>query len=106
MSRHVAVLMGGRSAEREVSLVSGAACADALESLGYRVTRIDPGADLPETLVRTSPDVVFNALHGRYGEDGRVQGLLDLEEHLLSHLAFEEQSLGPLLSSWDSWPQE
>ena len=78
MSRHVAVLLGGRSAEREVSLVSGAACADALESLGYRVTRIDPGADLPETLVRTSPDVVFNALHGRYGEDGRVQGLLDL----------------------------
>ena len=78
MSRHVAVLMGGRSAEREVSLVSGAACADALESLGYRVTRIDPGADLPEVLVRTSPDVVFNALHGRYGEDGRVQGLLDL----------------------------
>ena len=78
MSRHVAVLMGGRSAEREVSLVSGAACADALESLGFRVTRIDPGADLPEVLVRTSPDVVFNALHGRYGEDGRVQGLLDL----------------------------
>ena len=78
MSRHVAVLMGGRSAEREGSLVSGAACADALESLGFRVTRIDPGADLPEVLVRTSPDVVFNALHGRYGEDGRVQGLLDL----------------------------
>ena len=48
MTRHVAVLMGGRSAEREVSLVSGAACADALESIGFRVTRIDPGEDLPE----------------------------------------------------------
>jgi len=78
MSRHVAVLMGGRSAEREVSLVSGAACADALETVGHRVTRIDAGEDLPEVLAQTRPDVVFNALHGRYGEDGRVQGLLDL----------------------------
>jgi D-alanine-D-alanine ligase len=78
VSRHVAVLMGGRSAEREVSLISGAACADALESLGFRVTRIDAGEDLPDRLVDARPDVVFNALHGRYGEDGRVQGLLDL----------------------------
>jgi D-alanine-D-alanine ligase len=78
MKRHVAVLMGGRSAEREVSLVSGEACAKALEARGYPVTRIDAGADLPEALQRLRPDVVFNALHGRYGEDGRVQGLLDL----------------------------
>jgi D-alanine-D-alanine ligase len=78
MTRHVAVLMGGQSAEREVSLVSGAACADAIESLGLRVTRIDPGADLSEVLTHAAPDIVFNALHGRYGEDGRVQGLLDL----------------------------
>lgn len=78
MSRHVAVLLGGRSAEREVSLVSGEACARALEERGYRVSRIDAGPDLPELLVQTRPDVVFNALHGRYGEDGRVQGLLDL----------------------------
>jgi D-alanine-D-alanine ligase len=78
MKRHVAVLMGGRSAEREVSLVSGEACAAALEERGYPVTRVDAGADLPELLQRLRPDVVFNALHGRYGEDGRVQGLLDL----------------------------
>lgn len=78
MSRHVAVLLGGSSAEREVSLVSGEACAQALEERGYHVTRIDAGTDLPELLVRARPDVVFNALHGRYGEDGRVQGLLDL----------------------------
>ena len=78
MTRHVAVLMGGQSAEREVSLVSGAACADAIESLGLRVTRIDPGADLSAVLTHAAPDIVFNALHGRYGEDGRVQGLLDL----------------------------
>jgi D-alanine-D-alanine ligase len=78
MRRHVAVLMGGRSAEREVSLVSGEACATALEERGYPVTRVDAGADLPELLQRLRPDVVFNALHGRYGEDGRVQGLLDL----------------------------
>ena len=77
MSRHVAVLMGGLSAEREVSLVSGEACAAALEGLGYTVTRIDVGRDLHEVLGRTRPDLVFNALHGRYGEDGRVQGLLD-----------------------------
>jgi D-alanine-D-alanine ligase len=77
MSRHVAVLMGGLSAEREVSLVSGEACARALEQRGYRVTRIDVGRDLHEVLGRTRPDLVFNALHGRYGEDGRVQGLLD-----------------------------
>lgn len=78
MTRHVAVLMGGLSLEREVSLVSGEACAAALEELGHRVTRIDAGADLPQRLLAVRPDVVFNALHGRLGEDGRVQGLLDL----------------------------
>lgn len=76
--RHVAVLMGGRSAEREVSLVSGEACAAALEERGHAVSRVDVGADLPEVLLRLRPEVVFNALHGRFGEDGRVQGLLDL----------------------------
>src|SRR4029077_4531907 len=65
---------------REVSLVSGAACADALARKGYAVTRIDVGADLREVMaaLEPRPDVVFNALHGRYGEDGRIQGLLDL----------------------------
>ena len=67
MTRHVAVLMGGLSAEREVSLVSGEACAKALEEQGYPVTRIDVGRDLHEVLARTRPDVVFNALHGRFG---------------------------------------
>jgi D-alanine-D-alanine ligase len=75
---HVAVLMGGVSAEREVSLVSGEACAGALEERGYRVSRIDAGADLAARLIELRPDRVFNALHGRMGEDGRVQGLLDL----------------------------
>lgn len=78
MSRHVAVLMGGRSVEREVSLVSGDACAAALEERGFRVSRIDVGTDLPAVLARLRPDCCFNALHGRFGEDGRVQGLLDL----------------------------
>jgi D-alanine-D-alanine ligase len=78
MTLHVAVLMGGTSAEREVSLVSGEACAAALESCGYRVTRIDAGCDLPQRLIDLRPDRVFNALHGRFGEDGRVQGLLDV----------------------------
>ena len=75
---HVAVLMGGLSAEREVSLDSGAACAQALESAGYRVTRIDAGRDLAQRLAEVKPDVCFNALHGRWGEDGCVQGLLEL----------------------------
>ncbi|WP_406701419.1 D-alanine--D-alanine ligase [Sphingomonas caeni] len=75
---HVAVLMGGWSAEREVSLMSGKGVADALESRGYRVTRIDMGRDVATELARVAPDVVFNALHGTPGEDGTVQGMLDL----------------------------
>jgi len=75
---HVAVLMGGWSAEREVSLMSGAGVADALESLGHEVTRIDMGRDVAAKLAEAAPDVVFNALHGTPGEDGSVQGMLDL----------------------------
>lgn len=75
---HVAVLMGGWSAEREVSLKSGEGVARALESRGHRVTRIDMGRDVAQRLAAASPDVVFNALHGVPGEDGTVQGMLDL----------------------------
>lgn len=75
---HVAVLMGGLSAERSVSLSSGAACALALEGEGFKVTRVDAGHDLAETLAWLKPDVVFNALHGRFGEDGIVQGILEM----------------------------
>ncbi len=78
MTRSVAVLMGGLSAEREVSLVSGEACARALEERDYRVSRVDAGRDLAQVLARLQPDCCFNALHGRFGEDGRVQGVLDL----------------------------
>jgi D-alanine-D-alanine ligase len=75
---HIVVLMGGWSAEREVSLVTGARVAEALESRGHRVTRIDMGRDVAERLAEAKPDVVFNALHGTPGEDGTVQGLMDL----------------------------
>ncbi|CAN7288748.1 MULTISPECIES: D-alanine--D-alanine ligase [Bosea] len=78
MSKHVAVLMGGWSVEREVSLSSGAACARALESVGYRVTRVEVGRDVAEVLARLKPEVVFNALHGRFGEDGTIQGMLEI----------------------------
>ncbi|HWG04666.1 MAG TPA: D-alanine--D-alanine ligase [Beijerinckiaceae bacterium] len=78
MSQHVAVLMGGWSAEREVSLRSGAACAKALEEAGYRVSRIDVSRDIAEVLARAKPDVAFNALHGRFGEDGTIQGILEI----------------------------
>lgn len=73
----VAVLKGGLSAEREVSLVSGRECASALRAEGYDVTEIDAGADLSERLRDLRPDVAFNALHGRWGEDGCVQGMLE-----------------------------
>lgn len=75
---HIAVLMGGWSAEREVSLMSGNDVADALESLGHRVTRIDMDRNVAAKLAEARPDVVFNALHGTPGEDGSVQGMLDL----------------------------
>ena len=73
----VAVLMGGWSTEREVSLDSGEACAKALEGEGYRVTRLDVDRDVALRLAEIRPDVCFNALHGRFGEDGCIQGLLE-----------------------------
>ena len=75
---HVVVLMGGWSAEREVSLVSGEGVARACEALGHRVTRIDMDRDVALRLHEARPDVVFNALHGSPGEDGTIQGMLDL----------------------------
>ena len=75
---HVAVLMGGWANEREVSLMSGKGVADALEARGHKVTRIDMGRDVAARIAEASPDVVFNALHGVPGEDGTVQGMLDL----------------------------
>src|SRR3979411_1527803 len=78
MSKHVAVLMGGWSAEREVSLRSGKACADAASRLGYRVTRIDVGRASANVLTSVKPDVALNVLHGRPGEDGTLQGILEI----------------------------
>ncbi len=78
MPKHVAVLMGGWSAEREVSLRSGKACAEALTRRGYRVTPIDVGRDVAATLTAAKPDVALNVLHGRPGEDGTLQGLLEI----------------------------
>ena len=78
MTLHIVVLMGGWSAEREVSLSSGKGVADALESRGHRVTRIDMGRDVAQRLADAKPDLVFNALHGTPGEDGSIQGLMDI----------------------------
>jgi D-alanine-D-alanine ligase len=74
---HVAVLMGGISSERPVSLSSGTACAAALEGEGYRVTKVDVGRDIGQVLSDLRPDVAFNALHGPFGEDGTIQGVLE-----------------------------
>lgn len=78
MGKHVAVLMGGWGEEREISLSTGQAIARALEKNGHRVTRIDAGPGLERALADACPDVAFLALHGRMGEDGRVQGLLEV----------------------------
>lgn len=75
---HVAVLMGGWSNERPVSLMSGEGVAKALEERGHKVTRIDMGRDVAQRLAESAPDVVFNALHGSPGEDGSIQGMMDL----------------------------
>jgi D-alanine-D-alanine ligase len=108
MSKSVTVLMGGWSAEREVSLASGAACADALNDAGYDVTQIDVSRNL-KTLIdalKPAPDVVFNALHGRFGEDGRIQSLLDIlglpythSGVLASALAMDKQSAKALFAA-------
>ena len=88
---HVAVLMGGWSAEREISLITGNGVADALESRGHRVTRIDMDRNVAAAARRDlSPDVVFNALHGTPGEDGTVQGMMDLMGLRYTHSGLED----------------
>jgi D-alanine-D-alanine ligase len=104
--RHIAVLMGGLSSEREVSLVSGAACADALERLGARVSRVDAGRDVAQVLAALKPDCAFNALHGEWGEDGCVQGVLETldlpythSDVLASALAMDKQKAKAVLAA-------
>ena len=83
--KRVTVLKGGMSSERDVSLVSGGECAKALREEGFDVTEIDVAPNLWEQLHAADPDVIFNALHGDWGEDGRVQGVLDLFGAPYSH---------------------
>jgi D-alanine-D-alanine ligase len=85
MKKHVAVLMGGWSNERPVSLKSGAGCAEALRHAGYAVSEVDVGRDVAEVLTRLRPDVAFNALHGPFGESGMIQGLLELLQIPYTH---------------------
>lgn len=84
-AKHVAVLMGGFSSERPVSLASGNACADELERVGFRVSRVDVDRDVASVLSELKPDVAFNALHGPYGEDGTIQGILEFMELPYTH---------------------
>ena len=90
---HVAVVKGGRSAERQVSMISGRECAAALRRVGYKVSEVDAGNDLPKELVQLSPDIIFNALHGRYGEDGCVQGLFEWLELPYTHSGVQASAL-------------
>ena len=84
-ANHVAVLMGGWASERPVSLSSGNACADGLERAGYKVTRVDMDRDVADVLKKLKPDAVFNALHGPFGEDGTIQGVLELLQLPYTH---------------------
>ncbi|MCB1508423.1 MAG: D-alanine--D-alanine ligase [Hyphomicrobiaceae bacterium] len=85
MTKHVAVLMGGFSSERDVSLASGKASSRALREAGYQVTEVDVTRDVAATLSQLRPDVAFNALHGPYGEDGCIQGVLEVLEIPYTH---------------------
>jgi D-alanine-D-alanine ligase len=93
MTKHVAVLMGGWSSERDVSLASGKACADAAERAGYRVTRVDVARDIATVLDRLKPDAALNMLHGRPGEDGTIQGILEILGIPYSHSGVQASSL-------------
>ena len=93
MSKHVAVLMGGWSGEREVSLSSGHECAKALREAGYRVTEVDVDRNIPFRLAELKPDVCFNALHGRIGEDGNIQGLLNILDIPYTHSGVEASAI-------------
>lgn len=93
MTKHVAVLMGGWSSEREVSLRSGEACAKAAERAGYRVTRVDVARDIATVLERLKPDAALNLLHGRPGEDGTIQGVLEILGIPYSHSGVQASSL-------------
>lgn len=92
-SKHVAVLMGGFSSERPVSLSSGNACAEALEAVGYKVTRVDVTRDVGQVLSDLKPDVAFNALHGPFGEDGTIQGILEYLQIPYTHSGVLASSL-------------
>ncbi|WP_428642646.1 D-alanine--D-alanine ligase [Roseibium sp.] len=92
-SKHVAVLMGGWVNERPVSLTSGKECADALEEAGYKVTRVDVDRDVSAVLKDLKPDIVFNALHGPFGEDGCVQGILEFLNIPYTHSGVMASSL-------------
>ncbi|MGE0846763.1 MAG: hypothetical protein AB7L41_10860 [Flavobacteriaceae bacterium] len=91
---HVAVLLGGWSAERPVSLDTGNGCAEALERAGYRVTKVDVDRDVATALKQLGPDVAFNALHGPFGEDGCIQGILEVLGIPYTHSGVLASALG------------
>ncbi|MCV6548118.1 MAG: D-alanine--D-alanine ligase [Cohaesibacter sp.] len=93
MTKHVAVLMGGWSSERPVSLSSGKACALALGEAGYKVSEVDVDRDIAQVLADLKPDVAFNALHGPFGEDGCIQGVLEILNIAYTHSGVLASSL-------------
>ncbi|MBL4597718.1 MAG: D-alanine--D-alanine ligase, partial [Rhizobiaceae bacterium] len=92
-AKHVAVLLGGFSSEREVSLSSGKDCAQGLRNAGYKVTEVDVTRDISNVLKELNPDVAFNALHGPYGEDGLIQGVLEFLQIPYTHSGVLASSL-------------
>ena len=93
MKKRVAILKGGNSVEREVSLSTGQSCSKALIRLGYNVKSIDTKENFIDELIKFKPDVVFNALHGKYGEDGIIQGLLETLKIPYTHSGVQASSI-------------
>lgn len=93
-AKHIAVVLGGMSSEREVSIMSGTPIAASLVKMGYRVTKIDMGTDIAAAIEKVKPDIVFNALHGTFGEDGCLPGLLDIMGIPYTHSGVLASSVG------------
>lgn len=93
-TKHIAVLMGGLSSERDVSLKSGASIVETLTAAGYRVTAVDVGRDIAQRLIQLQPDIALNALHGTYGEDGCIQGVLEFLNIPYTHSGVRASAIG------------
>ena len=110
MKNLIVILLGGISGEREISFLTGRSCAKALKKKGYRVKEIDAKGNFVQKIKKINPKVVLNALHGRYGEDGFVQAVLESIKVPYTHSGVLSSSLAmdkiylPIVKKWECWP--